>query len=889
MLIICLMRVPMKKKFCLLLLSLVSTMSTAQTIWQADAPGNWGAAVNWSAGVPTAATSAVFDGTHNGNCIINAGDVAASLNISATYTGAIDLNGNMLSIVGPGNNTFFGGSFTGTGSLIITSTDGANFNGTDFGANAEVTLTLTTANGIFTGGPGSIFGGKVTVTAHSILLNGSTYNSTTILTKSSAAAASSSIGDGGNTFNGTTTISNEMNAVFRTANSTGDIFNSQVTFSLDGTSENCRLEIAYGAGTSTMFNGNIKVRTDNNFKLASVLAGNIANNAYISFGRPTGGGSSILASGFTIQEAAGADVYDANRLTEGEFLYGDLAIYSFTQSGGTAQSINLRIPTTDASVTALRLLIGNGSTFNGNVTFSASNPYISNTTFNGNVNTLTKTTGSGTDAFAGGAPSFLYTWDGGNTFNNTTTIDNRGQCTMVLGGTSGDTFNGNVTFNANQTQSSFMIAQVGTTHFKGNISLTQPGGAGPSIQFGFSGGTVLIDGTSAQALNSQTSVPRFANLTMNNSAGLTLNIPAIVNSSLNMTSGVITSSSTNYLSLTSGASVSNASDASFVDGPVRKTGKAAFVFPIGDAGNYHPLGMSAPSTITSEFSAQYLLADHGLGAIADGGLVKVSDCEYWTFTRITGTDNVSVTPYWNGPSSFCHANYITVPGDLQVARWSGTLWNNLGQTNLQTGAQPDGTDGNLTTSAALPDAATHTITFGSLSELNVLPIVISSFDVTPYHRTARVSWQTSSENNNAFFSVERLEGNQFATLANIPGSGTTSQVSNYEWIDLHPKSGLSYYRLKQTDFDGRHSFSPVVALMIDITETPYPNPVKDVLHLNFLNAEDEARLVITDVTGQIVYDDIATESIDIGDFKPGIYHLRLTSKKNVEWYSIMKE
>ena len=60
-----------------------------------------------------------------------------------------------------------------------------------------LTNAVSIANGVFTGGPGTTFGGPVNITAPSILLNGSTYNSTAILNKSGAQAVQS-LGEGGN-------------------------------------------------------------------------------------------------------------------------------------------------------------------------------------------------------------------------------------------------------------------------------------------------------------------------------------------------------------------------------------------------------------------------------------------------------------------------------------------------------------------------------------------------------------------------------------------------------------------------------------------------------------------------------------------------------------------
>lgn len=852
----------------------ICTVSFCQSTWISPVQSNWNNPANWApAGVPGPGSTVIFTGATTGNCVLDIAPVISAIQMTGTYTGQIIMNGNTLTVNGAVANVLNGGSFSGGGvasSLLITSTNVVPFDGTDTDANVAVTATLTSPNGVFSGTANTTFGGPVIVTAHSILLNGSTYNGLTVLTKSSVSAPTNSLGNGGNTFNGLTTLVNDMDAIFRTGNTNPDVFNSQLTLSLTGSSATCDLQVAF-ASAGNLFNGNVRVRSDPNIALES---------SEISFG--AGGGTSTLASGFTIDEVTPGH----NQPGDNEFEFGDLIINNLTQLGNTTQSINLRA--IDPSIDDLRLYISN-STFNATVNYQASNPYVSNSTFNG-VTTLTKTTGTGTDVSFGPPPNSAFTWDGGNTFNNTTTIRNLAQCTLVLGGTNGDTFNGPVTFHSNQAISHFMIATNGTTSFRNSITITRSVGT-PTVEFGHNGGSVVLDGSAAQTISSDVSVPTFSNLTIQNASGITLNIPIVISTNLDLVSGIITPTGANYVSFLNDATVTNAKNSSFIDGIVRKTGNDAFTFPIGDEGAYHPLGISAPTNATSEFSAEYFLGDHGAGSVADGGMVKVSDCEFWLLNRLVGTDNnVSATLYWNEPSSFCHTDYIT-PGfenQLQVARWSGALWNNLGQSNLQ-GPAADGTDGNFATSGALPDANAHALTFGSLVVQNMLPITLVSFDVIHIKDGAQVVWQTATEHNNEFFTIERMQKSEFVPIARMRGAGTTNAPQDYQWTDHKPLSGLSYYRLKQTDFNGTSSYSEVVALEILRDGTPYPNPVKDILHLDGLSVDDDSNITITDVTGRRVYSGPATQSLDVENLIPGIYHLAVTSKSSVKWYSIKKE
>lgn len=92
----------------------------------------------------------------------------------------------------------------------------------------------------------------------------------------------------------------------------------------------------------------------------------------------------------------------------------------------------------------------------------------------------------------------------------------------------------------------------------------------------------------------------------------------------------------------------------------------------------------------------------------------------------------------------------------------------------------------------------------------VLPVQYSSFFVKAVEETVAVDWTTSSESNNAFFTVERsVDGAIFNEVKEIPGAGDSSEPIDYQVIDYKPLEGVSYYRLKQTDLNGQATYSDI--------------------------------------------------------------------------------
>lgn len=72
---------------------------------------------------------------------------------------------------------------------------------------------------------------------------------------------------------------------------------------------------------------------------------------------------------------------------------------------------------------------------------------------------------------------------------------------------------------------------------------------------------------------------------------------------------------------------------------------------------------------------------------------------------------------------------------------------------------------------------------------------------------------TASEKNNDFFTLERSkDGTSFEKLKTVSGAGNSDHVLNYSEKDEAPLHGISYYRLKQMDYDGKTSYSRVVTV-----------------------------------------------------------------------------
>lgn len=102
---------------------------------------------------------------------------------------------------------------------------------------------------------------------------------------------------------------------------------------------------------------------------------------------------------------------------------------------------------------------------------------------------------------------------------------------------------------------------------------------------------------------------------------------------------------------------------------------------------------------------------------------------------------------------------------------------------------------------------------GCLSPM-LLPVELASFTATcEESKSVLVQWETWSEFNNEYFSVERSsDGIQFTEVYRMPGAGTASSGEKYSWMDTNPLSGIAYYRLSDHAYNGNKTYSPAVSV-----------------------------------------------------------------------------
>lgn len=168
-----------------------------------------------------------------------------------------------------------------------------------------------------------------------------------------------------------------------------------------------------------------------------------------------------------------------------------------------------------------------------------------------------------------------------------------------------------------------------------------------------------------------------------------------------------------------------------------------------------------------------------------------------------------------------------------------------------------------------------------------LPIELNVFEAKAGIDVVNLYWETATEVNNDYFTIERsVTGEEWLALKNIEGAGNSSNTKRYNYYDEKPLSGVSYYRLKQTDYDGHSSYSQTKAVRMHLESDfiTYPNPAADKLIVDNNKGADFTISLINEI-GQMMDVKVSGNNyqkvIDTSELANGVYLMIIQTKENV--------
>jgi len=220
---------------------------------------------------------------------------------------------------------------------------------------------------------------------------------------------------------------------------------------------------------------------------------------------------------------------------------------------------------------------------------------------------------------------------------------------------------------------------------------------------------------------------------------------------------------------------------------------------------------------------------------------------------------------------------ITIPAGQTYAFYiTNDFGAGVSYTDGISATNPLGNDANLSITGGVGKSYPFGLTFTYREfngEINYtpgipLPISLVSFFATPLDNSVRLNWETNSEINNDYFTLERLEaGIDWITIGTIDGAGTTDSPQFYEFIDRPKTIGTNYYRLSQTDLDGQKEYFEIISVeqkpVITDKLTAHPNPASDRCVLS--GSRDELNnIFVFDILGRNLTDQVNLNQSDNG-------------------------
>jgi hypothetical protein len=248
----------------------------------------------------------------------------------------------------------------------------------------------------------------------------------------------------------------------------------------------------------------------------------------------------------------------------------------------------------------------------------------------------------------------------------------------------------------------------------------------------------------------------------------------------------------------------------------------------------------------------------------------VSPTRYYTIDRSSVTNLTSATV----KLAYDADDGVSDPANLRVIKTVGSQWVDLGGTGTAT------TTGTITSNTF--NSFSYFTLGNAVGGANVLPVELAAFDATYANKRVLLSWTTESEENSAYFEVERsVDGINFERIETETAAGFSSTRIDYYSIDSQPLQGTSYYRLRMVDIDGTFEYSSIRAININnvtyAVANAYPNPVAGgtILVTGLWGATAYALVDASGHTLQTGSIDAANNGIDVGNISSGIYLLRL--------------
>jgi len=181
----------------------------------------------------------------------------------------------------------------------------------------------------------------------------------------------------------------------------------------------------------------------------------------------------------------------------------------------------------------------------------------------------------------------------------------------------------------------------------------------------------------------------------------------------------------------------------------------------------------------------------------------------------------------------------------------------------------------------------------SITQETSLPVELISFKINQDDNKIRLNWQILTEVNNAYYTVESsIDCENWEEIGKVQSLGNSTTLQNYTFTDNNINTYITYYRLKQTDFDGKFAYLAQKSFkfipLFNSNNLIFPNPCKEYLTISgYTNTE----IIILNSIGQDISNQVEISndsnqiSLKVSKLRKGLYFLKLNNKL----YKIIKD
>ena len=272
-------------------------------------------------------------------------------------------------------------------------------------------------------------------------------------------------------------------------------------------------------------------------------------------------------------------------------------------------------------------------------------------------------------------------------------------------------------------------------------------------------------------------------------------------------------------------------------------------------------------------------------ASSEGNCSEQGSFEFTLQSPMTEEVTLTYNVVQSGGGSFSPSIPITVtfpPGTTSVVLPINAVTGTMGETVSSVTVVLDTSLNPGLGCSCTSDTVTATLYF---CDPDPLPVTWLDFQARTIHHEREVlcEWQTATETHSASFTVERsADARTWEDIGVLSGAGTSTTLRRYEFVDRKPLGGIGYYRVRQTDTDGKSDHSAVRAVRRSGPGvlSAYPNPSSGSFQLT---GHEEGTLQVYDLKGRrIAFVLDANGKLDLVDVAPGSYVAEVRRSLNGE-------